>query len=94
MSGLPTYRDLNAWSDDESEGTEIDLTSASLEDENSIEQPRKVAPVTHSVSGFAQEFTRTFAPRSLTILRLKTTKPSAAQPVTKGNREAASVPGS
>jgi alpha-L-arabinofuranosidase len=62
----------------ESEGTEILLTSGSLEDENSIEQPRKVAPVTRRASGLAPEFTRTFAPRSLTILRLKTVKASAA----------------
>lgn len=54
------------------------LTSGSLEDENTIEQPRKVAPVTRQASGFAPEFTRTFAPRSLTILRLKTAKTSAA----------------
>jgi len=70
------------------------LTAVSLEDENSIEQPRKVAPVTHSVSAFAQESTRTFVPRSLTILRLRTRRPSAAHPVTEGNREAARVPGS
>jgi alpha-L-arabinofuranosidase len=62
----------------ESEGTEILLSSASLEDENTIEQPRKVAPVTRRSSGFAPEFARTFAPRSLTILRLKAVKASAA----------------
>lgn len=65
-----------------------------LEDENSIEQSRKAVPVTHSASGIAQEFTRTFVPRSLTILRLKATRRSAARPVTEGNREAAPVPGS
>jgi len=68
----------------ESEGTEILLTSASLEDENSIEQPRKVAPVTRRTSSFAPELTRTFAPRSLTILRLKTAKASAAARPRKG----------
>jgi len=62
----------------ESEGTETVLTSASLEDENSIEQPRKVAPVTNNVSGLGPQFTRTFAPRSLTVLRLKTVKTSVA----------------
>ena len=62
----------------ESEGTDILLTSASPEDENTIEQPRKVVPVTRKASGFAPEFTRTFVPRSLTILRLKTVKASAA----------------
>jgi alpha-L-arabinofuranosidase len=62
----------------QSEGTEIVLTSASLQDENSIEQPRKVAPVTRNASGFSSDFTRTFAPRSLTILRLKTVKTAAS----------------
>ncbi len=54
------------------EGSETILTSSSVDDGNSIEQPLKVAPVTHSVSGLAPQFSRTFAPRSLTILRLKT----------------------
>jgi hypothetical protein len=61
------------------EGTETVLTSASLEDENSIAEPRKVAPVTRAASGFASEFTRTFAPRSLTILRVKLAKARAGK---------------
>jgi alpha-L-arabinofuranosidase len=64
----------------ESKGTEIVLTSASTEDENTLDQPRKVEPVTRAASGFAPEFTRTFAPRSLTVLRLK-----IAQPITAAN---------
>jgi hypothetical protein len=59
----------------ESKGTEIVLTSASVEDENTLDQPLKVVPTTREVSGFAPEFTRTFAPRSLTVLRLKIAKP-------------------
>lgn len=53
-------------------GTETVLTSASVEDENTLDQPTKVAPVSRSVSGLGPQFTYTFAPNSLTILRLKT----------------------
>ena len=60
------------------EGSETVLTSASVDDGNSIELPLKVAPVTHSVSGLAPRFSRTFAPRSLTILRLKTAQAGTA----------------
>ena len=37
------------------EGAKNVLTSASLTDENTIEQPRKVAPVTRSASGFGAD---------------------------------------
>jgi alpha-L-arabinofuranosidase len=53
------------------EGTETVLTSANPEDENTIAEPRRVAPVTRPASGFGPQFTHTFAPNSLTILRLK-----------------------
>jgi alpha-N-arabinofuranosidase len=43
-----------------------------VEDENTLDQPTKVAPVSRSVSGLGPQFTYTFAPNSLTILRLKT----------------------
>jgi hypothetical protein len=59
----------------EPDGTETVLTSADVNDENTLDQPRKVAPATHAASGFAPEFTRAFAPHSLTVLRLKTAKP-------------------
>jgi hypothetical protein len=61
------------------QGTEILLTSASLEDEKSIAEPRKVASVSRAVSAFAPEFTRTFAPRSSTILRVKIAKARAGR---------------
>jgi alpha-L-arabinofuranosidase len=55
-------------------GQATTLTSARLEDENSLEQPTKVAPVTTSVSGIAPRFTYTFPARSLVVLRLKTSQ--------------------
>jgi alpha-L-arabinofuranosidase len=46
------------------------LTSSSPDDENSFETPDKVSPWTASESLAGHDFTRTFAPNSLTILRL------------------------
>jgi alpha-L-arabinofuranosidase len=57
-----------------SNGSETVLSSTDVTDENSLDQPRKVAPSTHTASGFAPEFTRAFAPNSLTILRTKVLK--------------------
>jgi alpha-N-arabinofuranosidase len=47
---------------------------ASLADENSIANPKKVAPVEESISGVATRFDYTFQPYSLTVLRLSERK--------------------
>ncbi len=52
-------------------GTMIVLTSDKLTDENSIAQPKKVAPVTSALRGAGASFKHTFGPYSLTVLRLK-----------------------
>lgn len=62
---------LNGMSHLASEGTETVLASANQEDENTLDHPKKLAPVTRSVSGLGQEFSYTFVPNSVTILRLK-----------------------
>jgi len=54
-----------------SQGTMILLTGQKLTDENSIAEPRKIAPVTSSLNGVSGEFKHTFPPYSLTVLRLK-----------------------
>ena len=54
-------------------GKVITLTSASLKDDNSFEDPDKVSPVESSFKGFSDDFTFTFEPNSLTILRIKAT---------------------
>jgi alpha-L-arabinofuranosidase len=51
-------------------GRAMILSSASPTDENSFESPTKISPVTSTVTGVAPSFTYTFAPYSLTILRL------------------------
>lgn len=52
------------------EGRLTVLTSASLSDNNSLEDPRKVQPIGKPLVVHGNEFTADLAPRSLTILRL------------------------
>jgi alpha-L-arabinofuranosidase len=51
--------------------TEIILSSDKLSDENSYEEPTKVAPVVHSMNGVSREFLYEFSKYSVTILKLK-----------------------
>jgi alpha-L-arabinofuranosidase len=46
------------------------LTSASPTDENSFDEPRKIVPVTTTLTGIKPAFTHTFPPYSLSILRV------------------------
>ncbi|MBN1505642.1 MAG: hypothetical protein JW955_02280 [Sedimentisphaerales bacterium] len=52
----------------------VTTLSGSLADENSIDNPKKVAPVEGSITGVAPEFAYTFQPYSLTVLRLSQRK--------------------
>lgn len=54
-----------------STGQAITLTSASLDDENALDRPERVSPVSARITGIASQFTYTFPARSLTILRLR-----------------------
>jgi len=53
-------------------GTAIVLASEKLTDENSLAEPRKVAPVRSPLTDVDASFDYTFEPCSLTVLRLKT----------------------
>lgn len=57
-----------------SSGTITVLTSSNPADENSLDQPRKVAPVTRKLSGIDRSFKHSFPAHSLTILQLKAAK--------------------
>ncbi len=52
-------------------GRETVLTGGSMDAENSLEQPEKIAPETRPLSGLGRRFTHTFPPRSVTVLRLQ-----------------------
>jgi alpha-N-arabinofuranosidase len=46
------------------------LTSASVKDTNTLNDPTKVVPVTHVLSFLSSSFTYSFAPNSVTVLQL------------------------
>ena len=54
------------------EGELVSLVGKSLDDTNSIEEPRKVVPRTEKVNGLSANFTREFPPYSIAVLQLKT----------------------
>ena len=49
----------------------ITLTGDSPDDENSLENPTRVAPVERAIEGVAPSFHYTFPPHSLTVLVLE-----------------------
>ena len=51
-------------------GEAITLTSADMDDENSLAQPTRIVPVPSRLGGVGPSFSYTFPARSLTILRL------------------------
>ncbi|PXF33909.1 alpha-N-arabinofuranosidase [Mesotoga sp. SC_NapDC] len=53
------------------QGEVILMTSDSVFDENTFQNPNKVLPKKYDLSGLSNEFTFTFAENSITILRLK-----------------------
>ena len=52
-------------------GNAIVLSASAPEDTNSITEPNKIVPVTATVDGLGKNFTRTFPPYSITVLRMK-----------------------
>ena len=57
-----------------SSGTAIVLKSENPQDENSLDQPSKVSPVTTQLSCPGSSLRHTFPPNSVTVLRLETTR--------------------
>ena len=55
----------------QSAGQATVLSAGSPDVTNSIQEPKKVAPVTTAVSGLGKSFTRAFPPYSITVLQLQ-----------------------
>jgi alpha-L-arabinofuranosidase len=51
-------------------GQLIELKSNTIEDLNSITEPTRIVPVTMDIEGLSTEFTRTFSPYSISVLKL------------------------
>lgn len=64
--------DLNGVGNIAATGHATVLQSASLSDNNSLEQPQRVVPLERVINGVGSDFTHEFPARSLTVLRLKT----------------------
>ncbi|MBS1726350.1 MAG: carbohydrate binding domain-containing protein [Armatimonadetes bacterium] len=64
--------DLKGVTNLRSSGTQIQLAGTDPKDMNSIADPKKIAPVTTTVSGLGSRFTRTFPPYSITVLKIET----------------------
>ena len=52
-------------------GTVTTLATSKLSDENTLDNPTRIAPKTTTFNGFAEEFQYTFKPCSFTVLRVK-----------------------
>lgn len=59
----------------ESEGEVVSLAANSLDDTNSIDQPRKVVPRTEKADGLSVNFAREFPAYSVTVMKLRTKQP-------------------
>jgi alpha-N-arabinofuranosidase len=71
-SALPVRIKIDGVKHVAKKGEVIQMSSASPDDTNSITDPKKVVPVTVKAKGFSPDFTRTFAPYSISILKIAT----------------------
>jgi alpha-N-arabinofuranosidase len=55
----------------DSSGTATVMKANSPDDTNSIQEPKKIVPVTETVDGLGSDFTREFPPYSITVLEIK-----------------------
>jgi alpha-N-arabinofuranosidase len=67
----PIKININGYASTSSEATATTLSAPTLNDSNSIDDPLHVIPVSTKVSDIKSNFDYTFAPYSITILRLK-----------------------
>jgi alpha-L-arabinofuranosidase len=51
-------------------GSATVLKADKLNDTNSLQEPKKIIPVTEKIKGLGTSFTRTFPPYSITVLEL------------------------
>jgi alpha-N-arabinofuranosidase len=72
-NGTPQSIDIkiNGVKSVKAKGEAVVMKADSPDDTNSIDDPKKIIPVTEKVDGLAANFTREFPPYSITILELK-----------------------
>jgi enterochelin esterase-like enzyme len=70
----------------EPEGEVVILSADSLNDSNSIDEPRKIVPRTEKVNGLGSTFTRDFPPYSISVLKLQSSQSAASNQRGRGGR--------
>jgi alpha-N-arabinofuranosidase len=55
----------------EPNGQIVEMKASGMEDTNSITEPTKIVPITKEIDGLSKDFTRTFPPYSISVLKLK-----------------------
>ena len=70
-SPQPVRVEISGPSSIEPKGQMIAISTSSPDDTNSIAEPSKIAPVTSEVDGLGANFTHTFPPYSITVLKMK-----------------------
>jgi alpha-L-arabinofuranosidase len=70
-AALDTQIELKGLTHVEPSATAIVLTSADVDDENTLDEPTKVAPKAVSITGVGPSFRHTFPAHSVTVVRLK-----------------------
>ena len=68
---IPASLDLGGMTKVSRRGTATVLTSGDLQIENTLDQPRRIAPKEVPLANLAQRFDYEFSPNSLTVLRVK-----------------------
>jgi len=68
---LDTHIELNGAKEVAPEATATLLTSDNVDDENTLDEPEKVAPKTTTINNAAPSFRHTFPAKSLTVMRVK-----------------------
>ena len=54
------------------EGIEIQLVGTTVKDMNTLDQPKRVAPVTNKITGLGSKFQRSVPAYSVTVLKIET----------------------
>jgi alpha-N-arabinofuranosidase len=66
----PVHMHISGVAKIESTGEAVEMKGDGTEDTNSITEPTKIVPVTRKIDGLSTDFTRTFPPYSISILKL------------------------
>ncbi len=85
-SARPVKLQINRAPRIEPEGEVVTLAASSLNDSNSIEQPRNIVPRTEKADNLSTNFAREFPPYSISVLKLRSSQSAASNQRGRGGR--------